>query len=92
VHLREALGADVDIHFEVEAPEVLTEDTKALAGDVGQEALQAVEERAAAGHSTFVARLNPRTDAQEGKPIELVVDVTRLHFFDPKTGQGIYGG
>jgi multiple sugar transport system ATP-binding protein len=92
VHLREALGADVDIHFEIEAPEVLTEDTKELAGDVGQEALQAVEERAAAGHSTFVARLNPRTGAEQGKPIELVVDVTRLHFFDPKTGQGIYGG
>jgi hypothetical protein len=27
-----------------------------------------------------------------GQPIELVVDVHRLHFFDPETGRGIYDG
>ena len=91
VNLREALGADVLVHFSVRAPEVITEDVKELAGDVGQEALQAVEQRARAGESTFLARLNPRTGAREREPIELVVDVTRLHFFDPDTGQGIYG-
>ena len=47
---------------------------------------------ARAGESTFLARLNPRTGAQERAPIELVVDVHRLHFFDPETGLGIYGG
>ncbi|MGZ8629060.1 MAG: ABC transporter ATP-binding protein, partial [Actinomycetota bacterium] len=92
VYLREALGADVVVHFKVEAPEVITEDTKELADDVGQVALQAVEERAAAGESTFLARLNPRTGAREGESIELVVDVHRLHFFDVDTGQGIYDG
>jgi multiple sugar transport system ATP-binding protein len=91
VNLREALGADVLVHFSVRAPEVMTEDVRELAGDVGQEALQAVEERARAGESTFLARLNPRTGAREREPIELVVDVTRLHFFDPDTGRGIYG-
>jgi multiple sugar transport system ATP-binding protein len=90
VFLREALGADVLVHFRVQAPEVITEDVKELAHDVGQEALQAVQERADAGESTFLARLNPRTDAREGQPIELVVDVARLHFFDPATGLGIY--
>jgi multiple sugar transport system ATP-binding protein len=92
VILREALGADVLIHFRVDAPPVLTEDARELAGDVGQEALQAVEQLSEAGRSTFLARLNPRTDAREGAEIELVVDVTRLHFFDPQTGLGIYGG
>ncbi|HEX6332073.1 MAG TPA: sn-glycerol-3-phosphate ABC transporter ATP-binding protein UgpC, partial [Actinomycetota bacterium] len=48
VLLREALGADVLIHFEVEAPEVMTEDIKELARDVGAEALEAVQERAEA--------------------------------------------
>jgi multiple sugar transport system ATP-binding protein len=92
VQLREALGADVLIHFAIQAPEVMTEDVRELAHDVGAEALQAVEERARAGESTFLARLSPRTTTKEGEPIELVVDVSRLHFFDPHTGLGIYGG
>ncbi len=45
-----------------------------------------------AGRVEFLARLNPRTKAQKGEQIELVVDVHRLHFFDPETGRGIYGG
>jgi multiple sugar transport system ATP-binding protein len=92
VILREALGADVVAHVKVQAPAVVTEDVKELAHDVGQEALQAVEQGARAGESTFLARLSPRTGAKEGEPIELVVDVGRLHFFDPGTGLGIYGG
>jgi multiple sugar transport system ATP-binding protein len=92
VILREALGADVVAHVRVQAPAVVTEDVKELAHDVGQEALQAVEQGARSGESTFLARLSPRTGAKEGEPIELVVDVGRLHFFDPRTGLGIYGG
>jgi multiple sugar transport system ATP-binding protein len=92
VILREALGADVVAHVKVQAPAVVTEDVKELAHDVGQEALQAVEQGARAGESTFLARLSPRTGAKEGEPIELVVDVGRLHFFDPGNGLGIYGG
>jgi multiple sugar transport system ATP-binding protein len=91
IMLREALGADVLVHFNVRAPEVITEDVRELAQDVGQEALQAVEERARTGESTFLARLNPRTQAREGETVELVVDVGRLHFFDPDSGLGIYG-
>ncbi|HEU4356321.1 MAG TPA: sn-glycerol-3-phosphate ABC transporter ATP-binding protein UgpC [Actinomycetota bacterium] len=92
VILREALGADVLVHFVVDAPAVVTEDARELAGDVGQEALEAVERAAQTGTSTFLARLNPRTEATKGRPIELVVDVHRLHYFDPETGLGIYGG
>ena len=92
VALSEALGADVLVHFFVQAPTVLTEDVKELAHDVGQEAVEAVELGALSGQSKFVARLNPRTSAAKGRPIELVVDVGRLHFFDPDSGLGIYGG
>jgi multiple sugar transport system ATP-binding protein len=91
VTLREALGADVLVHFRVKAPAVLTEDIRDIAHDVGAEALQAVEQTVQLGESTFLARLNPRTDVREGQEIELVVDTGRLHFFDPQTGQGIYG-
>jgi multiple sugar transport system ATP-binding protein len=90
VDLRESLGADVVVHFTVEAPAVITEDTKELARDVGHDKLETIEQRDP-GHSEFLARLSPRTTATTGQPIELVVDVTRLHFFDPETGLAIYG-
>jgi multiple sugar transport system ATP-binding protein len=92
VILREALGADVLVHFGVRARPVITEDTKELAHDVGAEVLEAVEKAGDQGEWIFLARLNPRTQAQQGKEIELVVDTSRLHFFDPEEGQGIYDG
>jgi multiple sugar transport system ATP-binding protein len=92
VILREALGADVLVHFGVKARPVITEDTKELATDVGAELVEAVERGAEQGDWIFLARLNPRTEAQTGKPIELVVDTNRLHFFDPDSGHGIYEG
>jgi multiple sugar transport system ATP-binding protein len=92
VVLLEALGADVVAHVTVSAPPVLTEDVKELASDVGAEAVEHVERAASTGESTFLARLSPRTGAKQGEPLELVVDTERLHFFDPETGKGIYGG
>jgi multiple sugar transport system ATP-binding protein len=90
VDLREALGSEVLIHFTVKAPVVVTEDTKELAVDVGAEALEELEQVAEQGESTFVAQLNPRTRARRGEPIELFVETSRLHFFDPETGLGVY--
>jgi multiple sugar transport system ATP-binding protein len=90
VNLREALGSDVVVHFRIDAPAAMTEDVKELAVDVGDEALAHVERQATEG-ADIVARLNPRTRAQAGERIELVVDTHRLHFFDPETGSGIYG-
>jgi len=89
VDLRESLGADVVVHFTVNAPAVVTEDTKELAHDVGHDRLEAVE-ASDSGSSEFLARLNPRTTATNGQTIDLVVDVARLHFFDPETGLAIY--
>jgi len=91
VELREALGSDVVVHFSLDAPPALTEDVRELAVDVGQEALDRVQQKAAENRSNVVARLNPRTRVRKGDAVELVVDTTRLHFFDPNDGSGIYG-
>jgi multiple sugar transport system ATP-binding protein len=91
VELREALGSDVVVHFPIDAPPPLTEEAIDLAADVGQELVEQVHETVKASRSNVIARLNPRTRAIEGQPIELVVDTHRLHFFDPDTGLGIYG-
>jgi multiple sugar transport system ATP-binding protein len=90
VELREALGSDVVVHFGINAPQAMTEDVRELAADVGAEALEKVQQSAAGGRSTAVARLNPRTRVGKDDPIELLVDTRRLHFFDPDSGAGIY--
>ncbi|MGB7805295.1 MAG: sn-glycerol-3-phosphate ABC transporter ATP-binding protein UgpC [Actinomycetota bacterium] len=87
VDLREALGSEVLIHFTVDAPPVLTEDTRELARDAGVGELETERNE---GRSPFVARLSPRTEAQERQDMQLVVDTSRMHFFDPETGSGIY--
>jgi multiple sugar transport system ATP-binding protein len=95
--LREALGSEVLVHFAVDAPPVLTEDTRELIGaQVGpmahtNVAVAELERAAAVGTSTFVARLDPKTKAAERHPLELAVDTSRLHFFEPESGLGVYG-
>jgi multiple sugar transport system ATP-binding protein len=77
--LREALGSEVLVHFPVAVPGELIED------EAQTEAIEPLE------GMVFVARVNPRTRAREGQPIELAVDTNRLHFFDPESGDAIYG-
>jgi multiple sugar transport system ATP-binding protein len=89
VTLSEALGSDVLVHFPVKASMAMTEDVKELAIAAG-EAIEVVERAASDNQSLVIARLNPRTRAQEGQPIELVVDTRRLHFFDPTDGSAVY--
>jgi multiple sugar transport system ATP-binding protein len=86
VNLREALGSEVLVHFSVDSPPVLTDDTRELARDAGTAELEAGKH---AGRSTFVARLSPRTEARERSDIELAIDTSRVHFFDPDTGSRI---
>src|SRR5207249_424762 len=74
VDLREALGSLILIHFTVNAPIVLTEDTKELASDVSTEALETLHEKAQQQTSTFVAELDSKSKVQRGDRIELVVD------------------
>jgi multiple sugar transport system ATP-binding protein len=85
VELREALGSDVVVHIPLDAPPAVTEDVIELAADIDADAAPTATETADA-----MARLNPRTQAQPGDRIELVVDTHRLHFFDVDTGAGIY--
>jgi multiple sugar transport system ATP-binding protein len=88
VEVREAMGSEVFAHFTVDAPPVLTEDTRDLAADRGLDS-EELEGQAESGSAKFVARLNPRTSAVRGRAMELEVDVRRLQFFDSETGRAI---
>ena len=84
VDIREAMGSEVYVHFGVNAPPVITEDTIDLAADA-----ELLADADGDAQTSFVARLNPRTSAQRGQPIALQVDNRRLHFFDRETGEAI---
>jgi multiple sugar transport system ATP-binding protein len=90
--LREALGSEIVAHFEMEAPPVLTEDTKELAEDIGTGHHYEAHQKRQSTTSKLVGRFNARTEVREGQTIEVAVDVRALHFFDLDTGLGIYDG
>jgi multiple sugar transport system ATP-binding protein len=92
--IREDMGSEVIVHFNVPGePVTAKEVVEALVVDApeDQEARLAAE-RARGTGVPFVARLERETGAREREPLTLAVDVTRLHFFDPETGLGVYDG
>jgi multiple sugar transport system ATP-binding protein len=90
IELVENLGTQTLVHFAVNAPVVLTEDMKELAADIGGEQVERLAEQAEAGQNDFVAELDPKSKAAQGDNVELFVDTTQLHFFDPESSLGIY--
>jgi multiple sugar transport system ATP-binding protein len=92
VQLAEAMGSDVYLHFFIDAPPVLTEETKELASELGADVLQGLEERASERKTAFVARVSPETTATKGAARTVVVDTRKLYFFDPESGQSISDG
>ena len=46
--------------------------------------------RTRSAEAVITARFDPRSNAREGSPVEMVVDSRGLHFFDPETSLGIY--
>jgi len=89
IGLAEPLGAEVIAHFDVDAPAVATRDTLELAADVdpGSRGVAVGGPVLSGGRAAFTARLHPRTALRAGDAARLVVDVERLHLFDPATGE-----
>ena len=89
VTLREALGAEIMVHFAVEAPPAITEEVKELAEDVG--GADRLEAHAKESSSVVVGRFGARSRVKPGEQVDVAVDTRQLHFFDLETGAGIYG-
>jgi multiple sugar transport system ATP-binding protein len=88
--LTEALGSEIMVHFTIAARPAVTEEVRELAEDVGDDrGVEALPEDASA---TLVGRFGARSRVRPGEPVEVAVDTRSLHFFDPKTGLGIYDG
>ena len=87
IDLTEPLGADVLVYFDTAAEGVVS---SAVAADVPAEDA-AIRlgggdgDGDGAGKTRLCARVSPRTRIAVGSSAELVVDTSRLYFFDPET-------
>ncbi len=88
--LVEQMGSETYVHFELDAPPALTEDTKDLAAELGAEKAERLEAQASQARTECVARVSPRTQAAKDEHLALVVDTRRLHFFDSDSGHSIW--
>jgi multiple sugar transport system ATP-binding protein len=88
VTLREALGAEIMVHFSVDAPPAFTADVKELAEDVGE--AERAEAHAGEGKAVIVGRFGARSRVKPGEHVDVAVDTRQLHFFDVDTGLGVY--
>jgi multiple sugar transport system ATP-binding protein len=88
VTLREALGAEIIVHFSVDAPPAFTADVKELAEDVGD--AERAEAHAGESTATVVGRFGARSRVRPGDQVDVAIDTRQLHFFDVDTGLGVY--
>ena len=90
VELREALGSELVMHLRTDAQRALTDDTVSAA-DADEAVIQELERQAEAGEALLVARFDARSRARVGDRVELAIDTSQLHFFDPETGGRMSG-
>jgi multiple sugar transport system ATP-binding protein len=83
VEVVEELGADTHVFFSVDAPRPALE-AAAVEGDDASLLADAT--------TLFTARVDPRFAPPPGARVELAVDTTRLHFFDPVGGAALPTG
>jgi multiple sugar transport system ATP-binding protein len=83
----EGLGTEIHAIFTVDAPPAEHASIASAAGGYDEE-----NETVAAlvgGKSLWTARVSSRSAVRPGAPLELAVDTSRLHFFDPASGESI---
>ena len=85
VVLREGIGAEVMVHFDLDARPALIDDLRELPAGIGP------YPTGEAPHTTMVGRFGARSTVREGQEANVVVDSRALHVFDRDTGAGIYG-
>lgn len=71
------------MHFTIDSRPVLTPDIEELLADSGQDA------RSLGENTKFTARVSPDVPIPDRSTVDLVIDTTKLHFFDPETSDKI---
>ncbi len=87
VGVTEELGTEIHVIFAIDTPPV-EHASIASAADGSSEEDETVT-ALAGGKSLWTARVSARSAVRSGQPLELAVDTSRLHFFDPVSGESI---
>jgi multiple sugar transport system ATP-binding protein len=83
VDVTEVLGSETYLHYMVPVAPVVTPEIEELLADTGADA-------ASLGSETkFSSRVSSDVTVPTGSTARLVVDTSKLHFFDPETGKRI---
>jgi multiple sugar transport system ATP-binding protein len=90
VELREEMGAETYVHFDVAAQPVEIADVRELAAAADAVVVADLREQASRHTTRFVGRFSPTTQVREGSIARIHVDVSALHYFDPRTGAAIW--
>ncbi|HEX4059602.1 MAG TPA: sn-glycerol-3-phosphate ABC transporter ATP-binding protein UgpC [Streptosporangiaceae bacterium] len=83
----EKLGSEIHVIFTIDAPPV--EHASIAEAAKGEEGEDEAAIALAGGKSLWTARVAARSSVSPGSPIELAVDTSNLHFFDPVSGLSI---
>ena len=87
----EALGAELIAHVEIAGKPVMTDEVKEIAADLDDTMVAELEHEAEDSKLPLVGRFDVASRARTDASIELVVDTSRVHFFDIDTGAAIGG-
>ena len=83
----EGLGTEIHVIFTIDAPPVEHALITSAAG--GDDEEDDTVTALAGGKSLWTARVSARSAVRSGQPLELAIDTSRLHFFDPASGESI---
>jgi multiple sugar transport system ATP-binding protein len=84
----EGLGTEIHAIFTIDAPPVEHDALTSAATDGGEEDEAGVG-ALSGGKTLWTARVSSRSAVRPGAPLELGIDTSRLHFFDPSSGHSI---
>ncbi len=91
VQLKELLGSEVIVHFQVEAAPAVTEELREIAQDTDAAAVDELDHQRRLRRTAFVGRFALGTTVEEDQPAEIAVSPGALRFFDAESGQAIRG-
>jgi len=90
VRLREALGSEVIVHFQVEAAPVVSDDLRELAEEVDEAVLlDDLDRERRMRRTAFVGRFGVGTQVADGERAEVAIASGAIRFFDTSTGAAI---
>jgi multiple sugar transport system ATP-binding protein len=93
VRLKEALGSEIVVHFQIEAAPAVLPELRELTEDLDEatllEDIDALDQHRRIRRTAFTGRFGVATRVEEDKEAEIAITAGALRFFDAETGAAI---